>query len=397
MVCYVPYLNTYKLTNVVFYMKEMLIFDENTNRTSKHFDKLTKEKRTILDAFQKYCLIHAGENRTRKAKSNAIRFVVMADKNINEINLQDLRDFLFELKKSNFSQYYTNDVKGFVKRFLKWNFKDWSDRFDDFNDIKFISEPQRLTMISSDDMFSKESVEKMIKQESKLFWKTFLIMQYEAALRTGETRKSEWSKLDDSEDDVYWINILSKKNKNAIEKERIAAPLFQSMYFLDELKKQQKEQGIESKYIFPSQKNPGKEISASSVGKWFSRLTKKVFGESKVNYLLRHSQGEEMHKKVRNGSLSKDNATSMMGHSEKMFDKTYAHTNKQEMKKILKKQMLDIDFIAPEKKHKLEQQITNLKEQVETMQEQISVLSDKDFSDFLKSYRDLARRPPIKK
>ena len=154
---------------------------------------------------------------------------------------------------------------------------------------------------------------------------------------------------------------MSKKNKNATQKERIVPPLDKAPYFLDELKKWQEENGKVSPYVFPSKLSVNDYISSGSVSKWFSRLTKRVFGKSVKSYMLRHSKGEELHKLVREKKLAKENAIQMMGHSEKMFDKTYSHANKKEMKNVLKKQVLDVDYIAPEKKHKLEKEIDLVK------------------------------------
>lgn len=359
--------------------KELLEFDASYNATvhnpaNKAFNKLRKPDRAVLDNFEQYCLISASPERAKKYKTNVLRFVVMSEKKIDDINLEDLRDFLVVLKKSNFSDYYKNDAKGYIQRFLRWHFKDWSERFDNFDDIKYNSDAQRKKPITDEDIPTKEEVEMLVKAEPSLYWKTFLIDQYEAALRTIECRNMRWDKIDMEDPEIYWLDIISKKNKNSTDKERIAPPLYQSVYFLNELKKEQEKNNIKSPYVFPSRRDPNKCISSSSVNKWFSRLTKKVLGRTLHNYILRHAKGEELHKLVREGKLSKENAINMMGHSEKMFDKTYSHANKGEVKKVLKKQVLNVDYIAPEKKHQLEKsveqqgmEIRELKEKIEDM------------------------------
>jgi integrase len=356
-------------------MKEKLVkFDSNHNPTVNEYNKLRKADRDVLDDFEKYCLISASPARAKKSKSNAIRFLVMVEKKIDDIYLKDLRDFLRVLKKSDFSDYYKNDVKGFVQRFLKWYFKDWSTRFNNFEDIKYNSDAQRAEKIQPDDVLSSEDVGKLIREETSIFWKTFVICQYEGALRTIECRQLKWDMIDKEDCEVYWLNVESKKNKNSTIKERIAPPLDQAIYYLDELKKWQEENNKVSPYVFPSKLSVNNYISSGTVSKWFSRLTKKALGKSVKNYVLRHSKGEELHKLIREGKLSKENALQMMGHSEKMFDKTYSHANKQEMKKVLKKQVVDIDYIAPEKKYQLEKdveqhrmEILELKEKIEDM------------------------------
>ncbi|MFH2059403.1 MAG: tyrosine-type recombinase/integrase [Pseudomonadota bacterium] len=361
--------------------KKLLEFDASHNATVNNptieaFNKLRKADRLILNDFERYCQISANSVRAKKYKTNVLRFLLMAEKKADDINLEDLREFLVILKKSDFSDYYKNDTKGYIQRFLKWHFKDWSERFDNFDDIKYNSDAQRKVPITDKDIPTKEEVEMLVKEESFIYWKTFLISQYEGALRTLECRKMKWDDIDMEDPEIYWLDVYSKKNKNSTNKERIAPPLYQAVYFLNELKKWQEKNGIKSPYVFPSSRDPNKFISSSTVNKWFFRLTKKVLGRSLHNYLLRHGKGEELHKLVRENKLSEDNAVQMMGHSKKMFNKTYSHANKKEVKKILKKQVLDINYIAPEKKHQLEKDVEQQKVEILELREKIDDINN---------------------
>jgi len=352
-------------------LKKFLHFDCNKNPTEKHYKKLKKGERVIVDRFEKDCSIQASKVRAKKYRSNAIRFLVMANKKIEDVDLDDLKDFLRILKESGVSQYFENDVKGFVQKFLKWYFKDWLERFDNFNDLKFNSDPQRAKKINPDDVLSKEDVERLIKKETDLAWKCFIIVQYQGALRTLETRKLKWENCALDDEEVGWLTISSRKNRNGNEKERVSVPLDQqAVYLLRELKKQQEETGQPSPYVFAAKTNGNNFISSGTVSKWFERLTQRVLKKKVTNYLLRHSQGEHLHELVREGKLSKENALLMMGHSEKMFDKTYSHTNKELLKEELKKQVLDIDYLPPEKKDGYEK----LKEKTEILEDSLETI-----------------------
>lgn len=364
--------------------EELLRFDENTNPVNDYYKKLGKIERESVDKFEKYCLITANPNRAKKSRGDAIRFLIMANKTLSKINLDDLREFLRVLKQSNFSDYTKNDIKGHLQRFLKWYFKDWSERFDNFEDIKYNSEPQRAKEIKPEDVLKKEDIERLIKAERNIFWKTFIIVQFQGALRTLETRSLKWDMVDMQDLDIGWLNVSSKKNRNGTEKKRIAVPLnSQAISYLRELRKHQKENNVKSPYVFPSITNENDFISSHSVSVWFSRLTKKVLGKQVTNYMLRHSQGEHLHNLVRDGKLSKENALLMMGHSEKMFDKTYSHTDKQNLKEVLKKQVLDIDYLVPERKHELElkieeqqKELIQVKKDNKNINESINILVD---------------------
>lgn len=361
-------------------MDEFLAFDNNKNPTEDFYKKLSKEDKDVVDKFEKYCLVSASPRRAQKGRSNAIRLIIMIGKPLKSIDLEDLQHFIRILNKSQLSDYFRNDVKGYVQRFLKWHFKDWSERFNNFDDIKFLAEPQRKKEIKPDDVLSNEDVEKLIKFEPDIFWKAFLVCQYQGALRTQETRTLKWDMINMDDPDVYWLNVKSKKNKNAQERERSAPPLDQkSVYYINELKNYQRQMGIKSPYLFPSKQDSNIPISSPTTNMWFRRLTKKVLGKAMTNYLLRHSKGEYLHKLVREGKLSKENAILMMGHSEKMFDKTYSHTDKKELLKVLKKQVLDVDYIAPEKKHKLEKEIEDLKSKMGEFEPLLEVLKSGGF------------------
>jgi integrase len=357
-------------------LDKMIVFDPNTNPSEAYYSKLSKKEKEAVDKFEKNISITANETRSKKAKSNAIRFLIMTQKNIEEINLQDLKDFLRKLKEAKFSDYYNNDVKNFIQRFLKDQYKDWSERFNAFEDIKYDSDPTRKKKIEPEDVLSKEQVEKLIKAEPELIWKTFLIVQYEGALRTGETRSLKWENVDSKDSETYWLTISSKKNRRAKEKERLA-PLEQSIFYLDELKKSYAEQKIKTPYVFPSKTDLNAPISSGTTNKWFSRLTKRVLGKPMTNYLLRHSRGEEFHIKVRDNQMSKENAVIVMGHSQKMFDKTYSHPDKKLLKETLKKQILNIEYIAPEKKHALELRIDQQDKKLAEMGQDLLLLNKK--------------------
>jgi len=347
-------------------LDKMIVFNTNTNPSQASYDNLSKENKALVDRFEANCNITANPKRAYKAKANAIRFILMVGKPIKEIKLQDLKDFLLKLKEAKFSDYYTNDVKNFVSRFIKDQFPDWSARFNNLEDIKYDSEPIRKKKIENEDVLSKEDVEKLGKAEKDIFWKTFLMLQYEGAQRTGETRATSWDSIDTKEGDTYWLTITSKKNRKGKDKERIV-PLQQSIFYLEELRKIQKEQGIKSKYVFPSKKNPAIPISSGTANLWFRRLVLKVLGKHSTNYILRHSKGEEYHIRVRDNQMSKENATRVMGHSEKMFDRIYSHADKKLLKEQLKKQILNIEYVEPEKKAELEKEIEKLSNEIKIM------------------------------
>jgi integrase len=360
--------------------KNMFEFSKKIT-SEKFYKKLSKEEKETLEKFKDYLLISASEERSREALREILRFREIIGKEINNFDLDDLRYFLKELKLYNFADLTKNKIKAYIQQFIKWMYKDWSAKFNNLEDIHFNSNAQRKNEITSEDVLTKEEIEKLMVGEKSLFYQTFFIVQYEAGLRTIEARKLKWSDVLFEEDEEFCsIQVSSKKNRNRTEQIR-EIPLKLATPYLRKLKEQQKSKGIVSKWVFPSPQDPSNFIS-KQVNNIFKEITTKVLGKSKYNYLLRHSRGTELQRLVKQNQMSKDNATEFLGHSEKMFDKVYSHMSKDDKKKIMKKQLYDFKEITPEKKHDLELEIEKLKKRQE-ISEKRQELMEKVISGFI--------------
>jgi len=351
------------------------LFEYTPKFTSEQLHaKLPPREKETLNKFYDYMLISASEGRAKENIRECLRLREVVGVDWSKITLEDLRYFLLELKKSSFADLFKNKIKAFVQKFLKWKFKDWSERFDDFEDVKFNSDAERKKPIIPETLLTEEEIEKMIEAEKSLFWKTFLKVQYSGGLRTLETRSLDWSKITFNDDDFSTIKVSSKKNVNATPKER-EIPLGKgATYFLLELKKQQKSLGISSKWVFPSPRDPTKHIS-KAVNSWFRKLSKKVIGREEVNYSLRHKKATELKSLIKKNQMSLDNATDFMGHSEKMFNKTYSHMDKKDIVKIMQEQIYGFKPISEAKKHKLEIKVDKLKKNIEVLQKNLQTIS----------------------
>ncbi len=346
-------------------------------RSEDVFRKLSSGEKYILNNFRDKILVNASEERAKAGIRELLRFRVIVRKPLNKLEIKDLQNFITLLNSCDFAEYTKEKIKSFIHTFLKWYYKDWSVRFDNFEDIKYNSQAERKKRITSENVLSKEDIEKIMKTEPKLFWKTFFILQYEGAFRTGEVRKLKWSDVNlDKGDGFVYVEVSSKKNSRRREKRR-ELPLKESLYYLQELKKQQKTQGIKTEWVFPSPLNPNKHIS-KAVNLWFSKLTQKALGRKINPYLLRHTRGTELKQLVLDGKMSKDNAIKFMGHSEEMFDKIYSHIDDDLIRELMKKQIYNFEYMPKEKKHKLEKEMEALKKQTRSLTEALKILINKE-------------------
>lgn len=331
---------------------------DNKTTSKKLYDKLNKQEREHLDKFRDYLLISASPMRTEEAIREVLRFKVIIGKTLFDIDLEDLRHFLKELKTCDFADHTKNKIKDFVQRFLRWGFKDWSIRFNEFSDIHINTDAQRKKPITSKEILTHEQIMKLLEAEPTLYWKTFLITQAEGGLRTGEARALTWDSVKFEDDGFTTLSIPSKKNRNGTIKINPVVVKVAGK-FLQELKDQQDKYEIKSKYVFPSPYDPNQPISKGA-NLWFNKLCKKVLGRPSYNYILRHSKGTELQRKVREGTLSKDNAVEFMRHSDKMFDKVYSHMDTEDIKQLMKKQIYNIEELTEQDK----KEIAELKEEI---------------------------------
>ena len=205
--------------------------------------------------------------------------------------------------------------------------------------------------------------------------------QSEGGLRTGECRMLKWDMVNFEDDGFTTLNIPSKKNRNGtIHINPVVVKIAGN--FLKKLKEQQDKLEIKTPYVFPSPYDSNKPISKGA-NLWFSDLCKKVLGHTSYNYILRHSKGTQLQKKVREGVLSKDNAVEFMRHSEKMFDKVYSHMDKEDIKALMKKQIYDTKKLTTDVKHELEIKIETqdiiideLKTKIESYDETFKIIID---------------------
>lgn len=335
------------------------------------YNNLSSKEKTLLKEYLEYRQARGITSKTRL--QDVRRFIIqlkrIIQKDYDALNLQDLRAFLVLLNKSSMSDFYKNNVKADMKNFLKYVFKDWSLRFSDFDDLKFNRKKRNEKKINSSSVISKNEVDKLIKHETKVYWKCFLLLQYEGGLRTKEARTIKWSDISFQDDDITEINIFATKTKRA-------RTIFvkETTHYLKLLKEEQENTGIKSVYVFPSKSNPNKPIIKSTVNMWFRKLTQRVLGVKKWNYLLRHSRATELYRLAKQNKIAKDTAIEFMGHSEDMSS-SYTHLDKQDVEKMLREQVYHIkDDLPQEKKHHLEIQIEEQKRMIEEQAKSIAEL-----------------------
>jgi integrase len=344
-------------------------YPEFKRREIEEFYKtISKKEKGMLDDYLIYRKARGliSEEKIKDTRRYVLHIRCILQKELKEMELKDLRNLLAIINNSRLSDYVKNTIKTDLKNFLKYLFPDWSLRFSNLEDIKLISNPRNEKKINSQTLFQKEDIEKLMKHETKMLWKAFLITQYEGGLRTKETRFLKWEDITFNVDgDISEITIYATKTKKT-------RPVFvkEATYYLNKVKEEQEHLKQKSIFVFHSVKDINIPIDKHNVSIWFRSLTKKALGREGWNYLLRHSRATELYRLAKHNKIAKDTAVGFMGHSEDM-SKVYEHFDEKEIKEMLKNQVYKLEDLPEEKKTELEKEINELKKVSSTQQDEI--------------------------
>lgn len=303
----------------------------------------------------------------KDVKREIIQLRYIFGKNFKKITLKEYRELLSLVNSSYLTNSSKNQIKVDLKNFLKFLFPDWSMKFYGFEDIKLDNE-RNEEKINSHTIFSRKDVENLISHEPKLFWKTFLILQYEGGLRTIEVRTLEWEKIRFNVDgDISEIGVYSTKTGKGR-----SVFVKQATNFLMRLKEEQEIEGTKGIYVFNSRKNKNQPVNKAMVSVWFRRLSKRVLGREGWSYLFRHSRATELYRLAEDNKISKDIAIKFLGHSKDMSN-TYTHLDKEDVKKMLKNQVYKEQELTKEERREMER----LREQVLEIKKEWDSFKDK--------------------
>ena len=342
---------------------------------NKVFDKLPERERKAIISYVKYRSIRTKSlNKLEDIKRTITQFRQILNKEFSKINLKDLRDFLALLGSSERQNSSQNDFKANIQNFLKWKFKNWSLKFSNFEDISFDTNLRNEEKLNSKVLLSKEDIEKIMAHETKIFWKAFFMVQYEAGLRTIEVRTLKWSDLKFNVDgNLSEVNIYATKTKKA-------RTIFvkEATFYLLKLKEEQENKQDKGELIFHSKKDINEMMDKGTISSWMRNLSQNALGRKVWSYILRHSRATELYRLAKQNKIANDTATSFMGHSKDM-SKFYTHLDTEEIKKMLKEQVYKLNVLSPKEKEKiteLEKEIQELKKNSISKQDVIKLVEN---------------------
>jgi len=335
------------------------------------YDNLPKKEKEELNEYLNYRKGQGAKNQA--TLKDILRYMlhvrIILRKPLGETNLRDLQQLMGILESSGLSGYARNDIKLDTKNYLAWKFPDSSKRFNNFKDVKLLQNPVNQKKINSQTMLKKEDIEEMMQHEQSLYWKAFLITQYEAGLRTIEARELAWKNIKFNVDGEISELLVSSRKTGKFISEMKTRPVFvkEATHYLKLLRDEQERTGKKGEVVFNSLNDINKPIDKSLVSRWMRGLSKKA-GKYCWNYLLRHSRANELYTLSREGKMSKDNACDFLGHTPKVADKFYSHLDNNKIKELIKNQVYKLEELPPEQKAEFEKKLEELSKKQESLQ-----------------------------
>jgi len=316
------------------------------------YQKFSKSNKEVVDKFLDYVSITAGESSMKKVRLKIIHITNILDKDLNKLDLDDLREFLKILNKSSLATDTSNDMKKTLKRFLKWKYEDWNIRFKDFQDVK-LKHKGTNERLSKNDLLTSEDLEKLIRFAGTLQHKALIILLFETAGRPEEIYNLKWKDINFNTKEVILRSAKTGESRTVyIDQSLNRLNLYKQEYPFENVKAED--------YVFPAYTNRKKPINSQSVYTFLERLGKKI-NKKVYAYIFRHTRLNALRKK-----LSPDVYQKLAGHSMEVALEHYSHIDSDDVRGEMFGKVYDIEELKPSEKaefEKLKKDVAHIKDQ----------------------------------
>ena len=242
------------------------------------------------------------EGKLKDIERGLKNFINSSKKDLGDFTEGDVIKYINELEK-NYSVRTINDIKTYIKVFLKWYFEDWSSIFRNLEKVCKLKEPSRA--YEPEDLISFEELERLVKGEEDLMWKVYWIILFYGGFRPSECCRLKWKDFL-FEDKGIIIKLHTTKTNRDFYKSLPSN--------VEGIIKKWKEHNS-SEFVFPSIYKERETIVPRSARGRLQRLSRRVLGRGVVPYALRHSIATELYK---NDKLKDDDVARQMGHNKSM-------------------------------------------------------------------------------
>lgn len=318
-------------------------------KTAELEKQLTKTEKDLLDDYVKFL---SGKCNIKKALQNrtlVIQFRDLIEKPITKVTKKDLEGYWSLVKSSEHEFNYKVMCRRAVKRFVKWHYKN----LEMIEGLEVGNFKANRKKINKTVLLTPEEIGKILRTAETLRDKALIILLYESGARPQELRDLKWKDINFENKEVHLDSSKTERARDLpIEESIIHLKRWRQEFSFPEV--------IEHDFVFPSRWRD-KQLSTEQV----NNIVKRIVGKSGISkpitsYTFRHSRLTEIYNKGVKGIEH----NKFSGHKEGSKQQTvYTHIDNADMKEDVLKKVYNVEEISPEKKHKLEKELENLKKQ----------------------------------
>jgi len=315
-------------------------------------DRLSSKEKKILKDFIEYCGITAGEKKLRVIKATLLQVRDITGKPYDKIELEDVRGFLALLKQAKLSEWTKNDIRKYLKKFLKWYYKD----IELIEDIKQtpLKKAFNHKRVNESTLVKKDELNKLLRTAQTLKWKAILMLLFETGCRPQELRLLKWKHIrftDDGADVTFFSGKTEEARTIPIRDCVVHLRRWFNEYSFPDVN--------DEDFVFPSIKRENM-MSDNALPKQMKTLCKQAKIRDIYPYMFRHTRLTQMYKDLPEQIVKK-----YAGHSAgSKMPVIYSHISSKDVKEIILKKIYNVKEISPQLKHKLEKELDKLKEEL---------------------------------
>ncbi len=287
-----------------------------------------------INDFIEYCGITATKTTLHKINHKIVYIDSYFNGKLNTLEIKDIHKFLSDLNKTAFAISTKNDFIKSLKRFLKWRYKDWNTRFEEFKDLKSNSNDQRK--LSKEDLLTPDEMQMIINVTESLKYKTILLLFQETAGRPEEILKLTWKEINM---DKREVNLHSSKTGKTR-----TIPINNTIEHLKRYK-------VECFYETPKINDKVFGITSQAVSNYLAKVEYSLnLNKHLFPYLYRHSILTAMIKK-----LTPKSYEMFAGHSLETGMKIYAHLDNDDLRQELNEKVYHLEKITREETERIKE------------------------------------------
>lgn len=314
--------------------------------TEDLYNKLPISEKRVVDEYLNYLKMKMNDESIQTRRRNLLHFRDVCQINFSDIDLKALRGFLLLLNQADYTNITKNEIKTQLKRFLRWKFKDWSKRFDEFKDLRLVKAGKCSQRINENNLLTPEELKLMMRASTNYRDKALLSFSYESGARPQEIRFLKWKEIKFDEDGYAKVQLYSGKTK-----ESRTILVKDCVIELQDWKQHFQYYDVrDDDFVFPPQRTRNKPINSSQFVHIFQRIGKRAgINRPVFPYLNRHTRLNELYKKLPEQVHKK-----FSGHSRSSkMTEVYSHINSDDVVESLLSKVYKVEKLSPQEKNEL--------------------------------------------